>query len=204
MPSHPSLLVGMPPPPVGRSFAATVAIATLSWLPENYSILHDASWCPQTRRCGGALAVVCPVTLRYLVYIVPIPLQRDNAYTAELYTAWVALTARGPSADPIFGFRSSSWHFADCKGYIMAREGRQEPDDSLQWDLIHPCLAMARGHAPSRRLYSHITGTWLDTLLDPVAAAAGQAAVKCLARVGWLGPLQDPRVCFPLCRPPSP
>ena len=76
----------------------------------------------------------------------------------------MALTARGPSADPSFVFRSSSWHFADCKGYITAQEGRREPDDSLQGDLIRH--AMAGGHPPPRHLYSHITGTWLDTLLD--------------------------------------
>ena len=54
------------------------------------------------------MAVFCPVTLRFQIYPIPIPLRLDNAYTAELYTAWVALTARGPSADPTFVFRSSS------------------------------------------------------------------------------------------------
>ena len=188
---------GLECPPVGRCHAVTAAIPTFSWLPENYGILHDASWCPRTRRRGGAVAVLCPVTLRYQVYPVPIPLRLDNAYTAELYTAWVALTAHGPSADPTFGFRSGSWHFADCKGYITAQEGRREPDDSLQGDLIRECRAMARGHPPPpRHLYSHITGTWLDALLDQVDAAAGQTAVNCPATVGWLSPLQDPRVCF--------
>ena len=117
-------LVPPPPvgtlPPVGRSHAVTTTVPTFSWLPENYGILHDASWCPRTRRCGGAVAVFCPVTLRYQVSSIPIPLRLVNAYTAELYTAGVALTARGPSADPTFGFRSGSWHFAVCKGYIMA------------------------------------------------------------------------------------
>ena len=64
----------------------------------------------------GAVAVFCPVTLQFQIYPISIPLQLDNAYTAELCMAWVALTARGPSADPTSVFRSSSWHFADCKG----------------------------------------------------------------------------------------
>ena len=55
---------------------------------------------------------------------------------------------------------------------------------------------MASGHAPPRHLYSHITGTWLDTLLDQVDLAAGRAAVACPDTVGWLSPLQEPRVCF--------
>ena len=183
-------------PPVRRCQAVTATVPTFSWLPENYGILHDASWCPKTRRCGGAVAVFCPVTLRYQVYPVPIPLRRDNAYTAELYTAWVALTARGPSADPAFGFRSGAWHFADCKGYITAQEGRREPEDSLQGDLIRTCRDMAHGHAPPRHLYSHIAGTRLDALLDQVDEAAGRAADTCPDAVGWLGPLQQPRVCF--------
>ena len=64
------------------------------------------------------MAVFCPVNLRYPMYPVPIPLRLDSAYTAELYTAWLAVTARGPLADPAFVFWSGSWHFADCKGYI--------------------------------------------------------------------------------------
>ena len=49
---------------------------------------------------------------------------------------------------------------------------------------------------PPRHLYSHITGTWLDALLDQVDAAAGRTAVTCRDTVGWLSPLQEPRVCF--------
>ena len=184
-------------PPIGRCHALTATVPTFSSLPENYGILHDASWCPKTRRCGGAVAVFCPVTLRYQVYPVPIPLRLDNAYTAELYTAWLALTARGPSTDPAFGFRSGAWHFADCKGYITAQEGCREPEDSLQGDLIRACRSMARGHAPPpRHLYSYIAGTWLDALLDQVDEAAGRAADTCPNTVGWLSPLQEPRVCF--------
>ena len=49
---------------------------------------------------------------------------------------------------------------------------------------------------PPRHLYSHITGTWLDALLDQVDAAAGRSANGCPATVGWLSPLQEPRICF--------
>ena len=100
----------------------------------------------------------------------------------------MALTARGPSADPTFGFRSSSWHFADCKGYITAQEERREPDDSLQGDLIRECRAMAGGHTPPCHLYSHITGTWLGAQLDHVDAAAGRSAVGCPTTVGFFVP----------------
>ena len=183
-------------PPVGRCHAVSAAIPTFCWLPENYGVLHDASWCPKTRRCGRAVAVFCPGTLRFQIYPVAIPLRLDNAYMAELYTAWVALSARGPSADPTFTFRSSSWHFADCKGYITAQEGRREPDDSLQGDLIRECRALASGHPPPGHLYPHITGTWLDALLDQVDAAAGRSTESCPATVGWLSPIQEPRICF--------
>ena len=58
------------------------------------------------------------------------------------------------------------------------------------------CRDMARGHALPRHLYSHITGTWLDALLDEVDPAAGRVADTCPDTVGWLSPLEEPRVCF--------
>ena len=49
---------------------------------------------------------------------------------------------------------------------------------------------------PPRHLYSHMAGTWLDALLDQVDEAAGRTADTCPNTVGWLSPLQEPRVCF--------
>ena len=187
-----------PPPPIACCRAKPATIPTFSWLPENYGILHDASWCPKSRCCGGAVAVFCPDTLRFHIYPVNIPLRVDNAYTAELYTAWVALSARGLSADPTFTFRSSSWHFADCKGYITAQEGRREPDDSLQGDLLRACRALASGQPLPRHLYSHITGTRLDALLDRVDTASGLSAKGCPAPHTGIPDLLLTR------RPPSP
>ena len=85
----------------------------------------------------------------------------------------MALSVRGPSPDPGLVFQSSSWHFADCKGYITAQEGRREPDDLLQGDLIPECRAMADRHPHRRHLYSHITGTWFDSLVHQVGAPEG-------------------------------
>ena len=180
-------------PPVGRGHAVTATVPTFSWPPENYGILHDTSWCPKSRRCGGAVAVFCPVTLRYQVYPVPIPLRLDNAYTAELYTAWVALTARGPSTDPAFGFRSGSWHFADDKGYITARkDAGNQRTHSKETSYEHAAIWPSVTPPPPRHLYSHITGTWLDALLDQVDAAAGCVADTCPDTVGWLTPYRSP------------
>ena len=67
-------------PPIGRCHAVSATIPTFSWLPQSYGILHDASSCPRTRRCGGAVAVFCPVTLWFQIYFVAIPLRLDNAY----------------------------------------------------------------------------------------------------------------------------
>ena len=49
---------------------------------------------------------------------------------------------------------------------------------------------------PPRHLYSHIASTWLNALLDQVDAAARRVAVTCPDTVGWLSPLQEPRVRF--------
>ena len=206
-----------PTPPVGtlplvrRSHAAIATVPTFSWLPENYGILHDASWCPRTRRCGGAVAVFCPVTLRCQVYPVPIPLRLDNAYTAELYTAWVALTAwgctrRGWPSPPGAPRPTPPSGSGPARGTLLIARGTSQPrrgagnqrtrskgtsyGNAALWPEATP------PPPPPRHLYSHITGTWLDALLDQVDAAAGQAAVNCPDTVGWLSPLQDPRVCF--------
>ena len=151
------------------------------------TMLHGA-------RLPGTVAVFCPGTLRLQIYPVAFPLRVDNAYTAELYTAWVALSARGPCADPTFTLRSSSWRFAE--GYITAQEMQREPDDSLQGDLIRECRALADGQPPPGHLYSHITRTWLDALLDQVDAGAARSAESCSSMVGWLTPIHEPRICF--------
>ena len=93
-----------PPPPIACCHAISAAIPKFSRIPENYRILHDASWCPKSRRCGGAVAEFCPSTLPFEIYLVSIPMRVDNAYMAEVYTAWVALSARGPSTYPTFTF----------------------------------------------------------------------------------------------------
>ena len=124
------------------------------------------------------------------------PLGPPPRATIASLRAIIHRAAPGPSADPTFAFWSSSWHFADCKGYITAQEGRRETDDSLQGDLIRECRAMADRHPPPRHLYSHITGTWLDAVLDQVDAAAGRSADSCPATVGWPSLLQEPRICF--------
>ena len=184
-------------PPIARCHAIPASIPTFSRIPENYGIRHDASWCPNSGRCGGAVALFCPNTLRDRIYPVNIPLRLDNAYTAELYTTWVASSAWGTSTKPTFTFGSSSWHFAHCKGYITAQEGRQQPDNSLQGDLLRARRALANGQPPPLHLYSHITGTRLRSLLDQVDAAAALSAKGYPATVGWLAPHTEPRICYP-------
>ena len=120
----------------------------------------------------------------------------DNTYKAELYTAWVTLSARGTFTCASFAFPLSSWHFAHCKGYIAAQEGRHEPDDSLQGNVLCACRALAVGQPPHVHLYSHIAGTLLDILPDHVDEAAGISAKDYPATVGWLTTIQKPRIRF--------
>ena len=49
---------------------------------------------------------------------------------------------------------------------------------------------------PAHHLYSYIVGTWLDTLPNDVDEGAGLCAKDCPATVGWLAPIQEPRMCF--------
>ena len=71
-----------------------------------------------------------------------------------------------------------------------------QEEGSLQGDLIRECRALNHGHPPPRHLYSDITGTWLDALLYQEDAAAWRSAEGYPATVGWLSPLQEPRIFF--------
>ena len=141
--------------PIAHCHVICATIPRFFWIAENYSILYDASWCPKSRRCIGAVAVFCPNTLRFQIYSVNIPMRVDNACKAELYTAWVGLSTRGPSNGPTFTFRSSSWHFADCKGCIMAQEGRQGPVTHYKEPATCAPRVSQRSASPSPPLLPH-------------------------------------------------
>ena len=49
-------------------------------------------------------------------------------------------------------FRANKWPFANCKSYIDAQDGRNEPDDSLQGELPKACRSLAAGHTPPTHL----------------------------------------------------
>ena len=125
-------------PLVSKCCAAPVVVVVFTWLPAEYNMLHDALWWPKTQRCGGTVAIFRPRGQRYHVQCGHIPLPLDNPYTMELYTAKVALSARGGAANPTFVFRTTAWHFANNL-YIMAHEGRTEPEDTLQGDPVQAC-----------------------------------------------------------------
>ena len=52
-------------PPIAHGHAVPATIPTLSWIPNNYGIPHDDSWCPRCRRCDGSVAVFYPRTLQF-------------------------------------------------------------------------------------------------------------------------------------------
>ena len=93
----------------------------------------------------------------------------------------------GPARGTLLMARGTSRPRRDAPSHRTRSKGTSYGNAAL-WPVPPP--------PPPRHLYSHITGTRLDALLNQVDAAAGQAVVNCPDTVGWLGPLQDPRVCF--------
>ena len=92
------------PTPCVQVLCGLSSFPIFPWLPTDYGMGHDALPCPRTHRCGGAIAIFCPRTLRYHAHGVHTLLRLDNSYTAELYTAWMALSAHGTAAEPTFIF----------------------------------------------------------------------------------------------------
>ena len=139
-------------------------------------MLQNASWCPTTHRCGGAVVVVYPKTLCYQIYKNPIPLWLGNSYAAKLYMAWVVFTFGGPAGALSFAYCSSSWHFADCQSYISSQQGRSGLDNLLQEVLMQFYRELSDGHSRPQHLSSCISGTWLDDLVDVVDKGAAKVA----------------------------
>ena len=60
----------------------------LQFVPRHVAFVTDGSLFP-SHRCGGAFAAVCPETLRWVVYPVPILCHLDHSCAVEVYTSSV-------------------------------------------------------------------------------------------------------------------
>ena len=155
--------------------------------------IHDASWFPGHHHSGGAVAVLNLDTGAYTVYPIRIPIFCNNSYQAELYVAWAVLRARRPT---VALYKHNTWTFSDSKSYITALESRNDGSCPFVAALLAVCRDLSAQWEVPRHLYSHLHGTFLDTVLESVDTVAKDTALSQTPRMGWISPIQEPLVCF--------
>ena len=127
--------------------------------------IQDASWFASGRHPGGAVAVLNMHTNHYTWHRIVIPIFCDNSYEAELYVAWVVLRA-GASAH--WFVRDDGWSLTESSSYITTLESRNDRTSPLVMSLLLACRSLGKNTAPPRHLCSHLTGTFLEGVMDAV------------------------------------
>ena len=161
--------------------------------PSDAVFLQGASWFPTGRHSKGAIAVLDVHTGHYTLHRIPIPILCNNSYEAELYVAWVVLRARACAR---LNRRDERWSRTDSQSYITALGSRNDSTSPLVTSLLAACRALVQHTASPRHLYSHLTGTFLDRMMDAVDCLAREVGLSQIPRYGWIPELQQLLVLF--------
>ena len=132
-------------------------------------------------------------TGHYTLHRIPIPIFCDNLYQAELYVTWVVL--RAPACARWYT-RYERWSLTDSNSYITALGSRNDSTSPLVTSLLAACRALVRHTASPRHLYSHLTGTFLDRLMDAVDCLAREEGLSQIPRYRWIPDFQQLPVLF--------
>ena len=190
------------PPYITTAIPISASIPQCTWTGP-VLVIHDASF--SEGKAGGAIVLIELNPLHTHTIPVPIPLWLDSSFLAETYTAWVMLrilhkhashTPLGVCASP--GLQDVS-SFMDCKSYIQALSAhRPKMATDLHTCLLNSAVQLSKDLSlpiPTH-LYSHISGSFLDTALDLADRTAKMTAQAAQPQLGWLEDLQPPMVCF--------
>ena len=173
--------------------ALTPHLLDFSLAPSDAVFLQDASWFPTGRHSGGVVAVLDVHTGHCTLHRIPIPILCDNSYQVELYVAWVVLRAR---ACACWYMRDERWSLTDSDSYITALGSRNDSASPLVTSLLTACRALIQNTASSRHLYSHLTGTFLDRVMDAVDCLARGVGPSQIPLYGWIPKLHQLLVLF--------
>ena len=173
--------------------ALTPHLPDFSMAPSDTVFLQDASWFPTGRHSGGVVAVLDVHTGHYTLHRIPIPIFCDNLYQAELYVAWIVLRARACAR---WYTRDERWSLTDSNSYVTALGSRNDSSSPLVTSLLAACRALVQHAASPRHLYSHLTGTFLDRVMDVVDCLAREVGLSQIPRCGWIPELQQLLVLF--------
>ena len=135
--------------------------------------------------CGGCIKCAHR-SLRITIFC-------DNSYQAELYVAWVVLRAR---ACACWFTRAERWSLTDSNSYITALGSRNDSASPLVASLLTARRSLIKNTAFARHLYSHLTGTFLDRVMDAVDCLARDVGMSQTPRYGWIPELQKLPVLF--------
>ena len=182
-----------PIPFSGDISALQPALPDFSSAPPDAVFIQDAFWFPLGRHSGGAVAVLDVHTDHDELHPIPIPIFCDNSYQAELYVAWVVLRAR---ASARWFVRDEPWSLTDSNSYITAIGSLNDSTSALVTSLLVACRSLVRNTAPLQHLYFHLTGTFLDCVMDVVDNLAREVGMSQTPRHGWIPELQALPVLF--------
>ena len=172
-----------PVPFSGAISALTPHFPDFSMTPPDVVFLQDASWFPTRRHSGGASAVLDVSTGHYTVHHIPVPIFCDNSYMAELYVAWVVLRSRARAR---WCCRDERWSLTDSSSYVRALASRNDSTSPLVASLLAACRALVGHTTTPRHLYSHLTGTFIDRVMDAVDCLAREEGPAQIPQYGWI------------------
>ena len=85
---------------------------------------------------------------------------------------------------------------APSQSYISALESRNDSNCPVVSALIKRCRSLSNQWEVPQHPYSHLSGNFLDEVIERAGLYAKDVALRQLPASGWIGGLQDPRVCF--------
>ena len=102
----------------------------------------------------------------------------DGSYQADLYVPWQVLRSRRAHC-VVWGTGVPQWSFHDSKGYINAVQSRKAGSSPLCDDLLLACRGfLAEGLCAPEHLYSHLVGSFPDSMSDTADGEAKRQAGK--------------------------
>ena len=87
----------------------------------------------------------------------------------------------------------------DCKSYTIALGSQNDSTSPLVTSLLTPCRLLIQHTTPPQHLYLHLTGTFMDLVMDAVDSLALEEGLDQVPRYGWIPKLQQLPILFTHC-----
>ena len=118
----------------------------------------------------------------YTLHRIPIPIFCHHRHRAELYVRRVVLRAQ---AFACWFTRDESRSLSDSNSYSTALGSRNDSASPLFASFLTACRSLIQNTAFPSHLYSHLTGTFFDQVMDGVDYLARDVAMSQTPRYRW-------------------